>query len=79
MPAHALVAVVIEIEQASVERPARDLFNGILDAQKLRRPCLGLFFHTGVRVTASLIPNPGHLSLGGDQLPKHAQLVDMPV
>lgn len=79
VPAHALVAIVIEIEQARVKFPMRDVFKFFLDEREFGSPGLGLFFHARVCIGASLIPDPCDFSFGGDQLAKHIELIETPL
>lgn len=56
----------------------RFFFDALFNFQQDVVPEQGLSYHSGIGVIHSRITIPGHLTAGGNQLSKHAQLVGLP-
>lgn len=78
VPAHAFVAVVIEIEQAGVESGAGELLDEGLELGEFRGPDEGLLRGAGVGVGKIRIAIPSDLAGGGDGFAEEDDLVIFP-
>ena len=78
VPGHALVAVLVEIEEAGVESGAGVLLDGGLEGLQAGAPDPGLFGGTGVGVGDSLVREPGDLPGGDDASAEEDDLVVLP-
>lgn len=78
MPAHALVAIGVEIEEAGVEGGVGGGFDFFFDGAKLWGPEFGGMGVAGVAIVEVAVAIPGHLASGDDALAEHDGFVVLP-
>ena len=78
VPAHALVAVGVEIEEAGVVVGAGGGFDGFFDDEEFWSPDFGSVGVAGVAVVEVAVAIPGHLAGGDDAFAEHHGFVVLP-
>ena len=78
VPAHALVAVGVEIEEAGVVVGIGGGFDGFFDGEEFWSPDFGGVGVAGIAVIEVAVAIPGHLACGDDAFAEHHGFVVLP-